>query len=84
MNKQFETFHAEMDKLGFTWESARRQFRHRTRPVIVTDESKHPSRPWCAYVRTRLLCGNGDMIGSGPVRRFASPVTAARAALETL
>lgn len=77
-------FRAEMDKLGFTWERARRQFRHRVRPILVAIAPHHPTRPWCAYVRTRLLCGNGDMIGSGPVRRFASPVTAARAALETL
>lgn len=84
MTNTFETFRAEMERLGFISEPQRGQWRHRVRPILVAIAPNYPKRPWCVYVRSRLLHANGDMIGSGPVRRFASPVTAARAALETL
>lgn len=68
----------EMTKLGFTH---RGNFTY-TRGKITIRYGKGATRPWYAMNGDKTLCAHGDMLDSGPMRKFATPMAAAKAALE--
>ena len=68
----------EMTKLGFT---LRDGFVY-TRGKITINYGKGAARPWYAMNGSKTLCAHGDMLDSGPMRKFATPIAAAKAALK--
>ena len=70
----------EMAKLGFTHNGL-----NYVRDDIVIRVGFGARRPWYAThgkAGAITLCANGDMIDSGRMRKFATPMAAAKAAME--
>lgn len=72
--------HDEMAKLGFTPLSGFRYVHSRSK--ITIHFGRGNKRPWYAMKGGKTLCAHGDMLDSGPMRKFETPMAAAKAALE--
>jgi hypothetical protein len=68
----------EMARLGFIYDGT-----YFVRGEFSVRRGYGSKRPWYAMKGTRTsLCSNGDMINSGVLRKFATPMAAANAAME--